>query len=169
VPETESQGRVHTSTVTVAVLPEAEDVDVEVNAKDLKIDTYCSSGAGGQHVNKTESACRITHLPTNTVVTCQDERSLIKNREKAMKTLYAKLYDLKRQEEEQKYAANRKNQVGSGDRSERIRTYNYPENRISDHRIGYTVYTLPKFLNGEIEDLLTALAQENQRKLLENA
>ncbi|MCL2483770.1 MAG: peptide chain release factor 1 [Firmicutes bacterium] len=169
VPETESQGRVHTSTVTVAVLPEAEDVEVEIDAKDLKIDTFCSGGAGGQHVNKTESACRITHLPTGIIVTCQDERSLIKNRDKAMKVLYSRILDHKQQEEDAKYAANRKNQVGTGDRSEKIRTYNYPENRVTDHRIGLTMYSLHYFMNGEMDKMLDALFQENQRKLLEQS
>lgn len=158
VPETETQGRIHTSTVTVAVLPEAEDVEVEIDEKDLKIDTYRSSGAGGQHVNKTESCIRMTHLPTGIVVTCQDERSQIKNREKAMKVMKSRLYDYYNSKYQSEYAANRKSLVGTGDRSERIRTYNFPQGRITDHRIGYTVYSLEDFLEGNIGDLIEALA-----------
>ncbi|MFA5449731.1 MAG: peptide chain release factor 1 [Clostridia bacterium] len=158
VPETESQGRVHTSTVTVAVLPEAEDVDIEILDKDLKIDTYRSSGAGGQHVNKTESAIRITHLPTNIVVACQEERSQIKNRDKAMKLLKAKLYDHYQSQKDKEYAENRKTQVGTGDRSERIRTYNFPQGRVSDHRIGMTLYAIDDFLDGNIFEMIEALA-----------
>ena len=157
VPETESQGRVHTSTVTVAVLPEAEDVEVQINENDLKIDTYRSGGAGGQHVNKTESSIRITHLPTGIVVTCQDERSQIKNREKAMRVLKSRLYDHFNSIYQKDYADNRKSQVGTGDRSERIRTYNYPQGRITDHRIGLTLYSLDTFLEGEIEEMVNAL------------
>ena len=158
VPETETQGRIHTSTVTVAVLPEAEDVEVEIDEKDLKIDTYRSSGAGGQHVNKTESCIRMTHLPTGIVVTYQDERSQIKNREKAMKVMKSRLYDYYNSKYQSEYAANRKSLVGTGDRSERIRTYNFPQGRITDHRIGYTVYSLEDFLEGNIGDLIEALA-----------
>ena len=158
VPETETQGRIHTSTVTVAVLSEAEDVEVEIDEKDLKIDTYRSSGAGGQHVNKTESCIRMTHLPTGIVVTCQDERSQIKNREKAMKVMKSRLYDYYNSKYQSEYAANRKSLVGTGDRSERIRTYNFPQGRITDHRIGYTVYSLEDFLEGNIGDLIEALA-----------
>mgnify|MGYP005802292663 CR=1 FL=1 len=158
VPETESQGRVHTSTVTVAVLPEAEDVEVEVNDKDLKIDTYRSGGAGGQHINKTESCIRITHLPTGIVVTCQDERSQIKNREKAMKVLKSRLYDYYNSKYQSDYAENRKSQIGTGDRSERIRTYNFPQNRVTDHRIGLTLYSLDTFIAGDIGAMLDALA-----------
>ena len=158
VPETETQGRIHTSTVTVAVLPEAEDVEVEIDEKDLKIDTYRSSGAGGQHVNKTESCIRMTHLPTGIVVTCQDERSQIKNREKAMKVMKSRLYNYYNSKYQSEYAANRKSLVGTGDRSERIRTYNFPQGRITDHRIGYTVYSLEDFLEGNIGDLIEALA-----------
>lgn len=158
VPETESQGRVHTSTVTVAVLPEAEDVEVEINDKDLKIDTYRSGGAGGQHINKTESCIRITHLPTGIVVTCQDERSQIKNREKAMKVLKSRLYDYYNTKYQSDYAENRKNQIGSGDRSERIRTYNFPQNRVTDHRIGLTLYSLDTFMMGDIGGMLESLA-----------
>ena len=158
VPETESQGRIHTSTVTVAVLPEMEDVEVEINQADLKIETCKSSGAGGQHINKTESAIRIYHLPTGLVVECQDERSQHKNKDKAMKILRSKLYDMKAQEQHDKIAGQRKAQVGTGDRSERIRTYNYPQGRVTDHRIGLTLYSLETFLNGHIEEMLTALA-----------
>jgi len=158
VPETESQGRVHTSTVTVAVLPEVEDIQVEINEKDLKIDTYRSGGAGGQHVNKTESSIRITHLPTGIVVTCQDERSQIKNREKAMKVLKSRLYDHYSGAYEKEYAENRKGQIGTGDRSERIRTYNFPQGRVTDHRIGLTLYSLDKFMMGEITEMTEALA-----------
>ena len=158
VPETESQGRVHTSTVTVAVLPEAEDVDVEINEKDLKIDTYRSGGAGGQHVNKTESCIRLTHLPTGIVVTCQDERSQIKNREKAMKVLKSRLYDYYNTKYQSEYSQNRKNHVGTGDRSERIRTYNFPQNRVTDHRIGLTLYSLDNFMLGDISQMIESLA-----------
>lgn len=166
VPETESQGRVHTSTVTVAVLPEAEDVDVELNEKDIKVDTYRSSGAGGQHVNKTESAVRMTHLPTGIIVECQDERSQIKNREKAIKVLKSRLYDFYRTQKEKEYAENRRTQVGTGDRSERIRTYNYPQGRVSDHRIGMTVYSLTEFLDGDIFSMVEALALADQNEKL---
>lgn len=162
VPETESQGRVHTSTVTVAVLPESEEVEVEINEKDLKIDTYRSSGAGGQHVNKTESAIRITHLPTGLVVTCEDERSQIKNRDKAMRVLKSRLYDYYQSQADKEYAENRKTQVGTGDRSERIRTYNYPQGRVTDHRIGYTIYALENFLNGDMDEMISALALADQ-------
>ena len=158
VPDTESQGRIHTSTVTVAVLPEAEDVEIHIEEKDLKIDTFRSSGAGGQHVNKTESCIRMTHLPTGIVVTCQDERSQIKNREKAMKVMKSRLYDYYNTQYQNEYAANRKSQVGTGDRSERIRTYNFPQGRITDHRIGYTIYSLEDFLMGNISDMIEALA-----------
>lgn len=166
VPETESQGRVHTSTVTVAVLPEAEDVDIEINEKDLKIDTYRSGGAGGQHVNKTESAIRMTHLPTGTIVTCQDERSQIKNRDKAMRVMKSRLYDLFQSQKDKEYADSRKAQVGTGDRSERIRTYNYPQGRVSDHRIGLTIYSLTEFLNGDIEEMVEALGVAQREALL---
>ena len=168
VPDTESQGRVHTSTATVAVLPEEPEVEVEINDKDIRIDNYCASGAGGQHVNKTESAIRITHFPTGIVVTCQDERSKIKNLDKAMKVLKAKLYDKKKQELEAEYAKNRKDQVGTGDRSERIRTYNYPQGRVTDHRIGLTIYSLPDFMNGNIDEMVNALNLDYQQKLLEH-
>ena len=168
VPETESQGRVHTSTVTVAVLPEIEEVDFEILDKDLRVDTYRSSGAGGQHVNKTDSAIRMTHLPTNIVVTCQDERSQLKNREKAMNLLKAKLYDYYKSQIDSEYCENRKNQVGTGDRSERIRTYNFPQGRITDHRINYSIFAIDTFLDGDIEDMIDHLQQEDQRQKLEN-
>ena len=166
VPETESSGRIHTSTVTVAVLPEAEDVQIELQEKDIKVDTYRSSGAGGQHINKTDSAIRMTHIPTGIVVECQDERSQIKNREKALRVLKSRIYDYYQQQAVSEYAAERKSQVGTGDRSERIRTYNFPQGRVSDHRIGLTLYTLNEFLQGELDDMIDALAIEAQRKLL---
>ena len=168
VPETESQGRVHTSTVTVAVLPEMEEVDFEILDKDLRIDTYRSSGAGGQHVNKTESAIRITHLPTGIVVACQDERSQIKNREKAMNILKSKLYDYYKTQIDTKYSQDRKNQVGTGDRSERIRTYNFPQGRITDHRINYSMFNMTTFLDGDIEEMIEQLQKYDQQKKLEN-
>ncbi len=168
VPETESQGRIHTSTSTVAVLPEREDVDVEINEKDIKVDTYRSSGAGGQHVNTTDSAIRITHLPTGIVVNCQDERSQLKNKERAMSVLKSKLYDYYQMQLDTEYAKNRKEQVGTGDRSERIRTYNYPQGRLTDHRINYTVYNLEAFLNGDLDDLIENLEMADQKKKLEN-
>ena len=158
VPETESQGRVHTSTVTVAVLPEAEEVDFEIDPGDLKIDTFRSSGAGGQHINKTESAIRITHLPTGTVVECQDERSQHKNRDKAMRVLRTRLYEAECARQNAAIAADRKAQVGTGDRAERIRTYNFPENRVTDHRIKLTLYKLDRFLDGELDEVLDGLA-----------
>jgi peptide chain release factor 1 len=167
VPETESSGRIHTSTATVAVLPEHEEVDVEVLDKDLQIDVYRSGGAGGQHVNTTDSAVRITHLPTGIVVACQDERSQIKNREKAMRILKSKLYDHFQMQIDQEYANNRKNQVGTGDRSERIRTYNYPQGRLTDHRINYTIYNLDGFLNGDLDDLISNLSVVEQKEKLE--
>lgn len=158
VPETETSGRIHTSTATVAVLPEAEDVEIELNPADLEIETIKSSGAGGQHVNKTESAIRMIHKPTGIVVECQDERSQFKNRDKALKIMKSKLYDMKLQEENAKIAADRRSQVGTGDRSERIRTYNFPQGRVSDHRIGLTLYSLESFLNGNIGEMVDALA-----------
>lgn len=166
VPETESQGRVHTSTVTVAVLPEAEDVDVEINEKDLRIDTYRAGGKGGQNVNKVESAIRITHIPTGMVVQCQDERSQLKNKDKAMAVLKSRLYDFYQSAKDKEYAENRKAQVGTGDRSERIRTYNYPQGRVTDHRIGMTLYSLPSFLNGDMEEMLEALRLTAQNEKL---
>ncbi len=169
VPETESQGRVHTSTVTVAVLPEADDVELEINPADLKIDTFRSSGAGGQHINKTSSAIRITHLPTNTVVECQDERSQHKNKEKALKVLKSRLLDAKVMEQQDAIAADRKSQVGTGDRSERIRTYNYPQSRVTDHRIGLTLYKLEDIINGALEQVIDPLiAADRAEKLKES-
>ncbi len=167
VPDTETQGRIHTSTVTVAVLPEVEDVVVDINEKDLKIDTYRSGGAGGQHINKTDSAVRMTHLPTGIVVTCQDERSQIKNREKAMRVLKSKLYDYYQSKADKEYAENRKSQVGTGDRSERIRTYNFPQGRVTDHRISMTLYSIESFMNGDIDEMLEALRIADQTAKLE--
>lgn len=158
VPETESQGRVHTSTVTVAVLPEAEDVEVEINEKDIRVDVFRSSGAGGQKVNKTETAIRITHFPTGIVVSCQDERSQLKNKERAFKVLRTRLYDFYNSKNEQQYAQNRKSMVGTGDRSERIRTYNFPQSRVTDHRIGFSTFNIEGFMMGEIDEMLDALA-----------
>ena len=169
VPDTESQGRIHTSTITVAVLPEAPDVDIEILDKDLKIDTYRSSGAGGQHVNKTESAIRITHLPTGIVVNCQDERSQIKNRDKAMNILKSKLYDHFQSQADAEYAATRKSQVGTGDRSERIRTYNFPQGRVTDHRIGLTLYSIENFMNGDIFEMVEALRLADQTAKLQDS
>lgn len=166
-PKRSLRGRIHTSTITVAVLPEAEDVEIEINEKDLKIDTYRSGGAGGQHVNKTESAIRMTHLPTGIVVCCQDERSQIKNREKAMKTLKSKLYDFYRSQADKEYADARKTQVGTGDRSERIRTYNFPQGRVTDHRINFTLYSLDSFMNGDIGQMIEALRLADQTARLE--
>ncbi len=168
VPETEAQGRIHTSTVTVAVLPEAEEVEVEINQSDLKIETIKSSGAGGQHVNKTESAVRLIHIPTGIVIECQDERSQFKNRDKAMKLLRTKLYDMKQTEQNERIASERRSQVGSGDRSERIRTYNYPQGRVTDHRIGLTLYSLENFLNGDIGEMLDALMTADTAERLKN-
>jgi peptide chain release factor 1 len=168
VPETESQGRVHTSTVSVAVLPEAQDIEIEIKENDLKIDTYRSSGAGGQHVNTTDSAIRITHLPTGMVVTCQDERNQHKNKERALKVLKAKLYDHYNTIAEKEYANARKSQVGTGDRSERIRTYNFPQGRVSDHRIGLTLYSLKEFMLGDIESMVEALRQAAQTAQLQD-
>lgn len=162
VPATEAQGRIHTSTVTVAVLPEAEEIDLEINEKDLEIDTYCASGAGGQHVNRTESAVRITHKPSGIVVSCQDERSQLKNKDKAMRVLRAKLLDLAEQEAAANMAAERKSQVGTGDRSERIRTYNFPQGRVTDHRINLTLYKLDAILNGDMDEVIQALITADQ-------
>ena len=169
VPETETQGRIHTSTATVAVLPEADEVELELDPKDLQIDTFRSSGAGGQHINKTSSAIRITHLPTGTVVECQDERSQYKNKDKALRVLRARLLDAKVAEQNAEIAANRKSQVGTGDRSERIRTYNYPQLRVTDHRIGLTLYRLADILNGDLDEIIDALiAADRAEKLRES-
>ena len=162
VPETETAGRIHTSTVTVAVLPEMDEVDFEINPADLQIDTYRSSGAGGQHVNKTESAIRITHLPTGTVVECQDERSQHKNRERAMKILASRLYEAEQAKRNAELAAERKSQVGTGDRSERIRSYNFPQGRVTDHRIGLTLYKIEQIMNGDIDEIIDALITADQ-------
>ena len=169
VPETESQGRVHTSTTTVAVLPEAEDVELEIDPKDLKIDTFRSSGAGGQHINKTSSAIRITHLPTGTVVEWQDERSQYKNKDKALKVLKSRLLKEKQDKQASEIAANRKSQVGTGDRSERIRTYNYPQGRLTDHRIGLTLYKLEDILNGNLDEVIDALVTADRAEKLKES
>lgn len=166
VPETESQGRVHTSTATVAVLPEVEDVEVNIDEKDLIIETCRSSGAGGQHINKTESCIRMVHIPTGIVVNCQDERSQIKNREKAMKVMKSRVFDYYNSKYQSEYAENRKNQVGTGDRSERIRTYNFPQGRVTDHRIGLTLYNLEDFMAGDLDEMLDALAIADREKKL---
>ena len=166
VPETEAQGRIHTSACTVAILPEAEDIDIEINPADLKVDVYRSSGAGGQHVNTTDSAVRITHIPTGTVVACQEERSQIKNRAKAMKVLKSRILDTLVQEQNSKLAADRKSQVGSGDRSERIRTYNFPQGRMTDHRIGLTLYRLDSIMAGDIGEIVDALRTHYQMEAL---
>jgi peptide chain release factor 1 len=166
VPQTETQGRVHTSAITVAVLPEAEEVDVQINQNDLRIDTFCSSGPGGQSVNTTYSAVRITHLPTGVVVSMQDEKSQIKNREKAMRVLRARLQEIEEQKQHDALSADRKSQVGSGDRSEKIRTYNFKENRVSDHRIGLTLYQLDLFMQGYIDEVVDALVTHYQAEKL---
>ena len=169
VPETESQGRVHTSTATVAVLPEVEDVEVQIDEKDLRVDTLRSSGAGGQHINKTESCIRLTHIPTGIVVLCQDERSQTKNREKAMKVLKSRLYDYYRSQYDKEYSENRRSQVGTGDRSERIRTYNFPQGRVTDHRIGLTLYSIDNFMLGDLDEMVEALAiADREAKLAAN-
>ncbi len=166
VPETESQGRVHTSTATVAILPEMEDADVEINEKDIRIDIFRSSGAGGQKVNKTDSAIRITHFPTGIVVSCQDERSQTQNKEKAFNILRAKIYDYYQQQKVAEYSQNRKNQVGTGDRSERIRTYNFPQGRVTDHRIGLSIYNIDAFMNGDLDEMIDALTVADQQAKL---
>ena len=166
VPDTETSGRIHTSTVTVAVLPEAEDVELEINPSDLQIDTYRSSGAGGQHVNKTESAIRITHLPTGLVVECQDERSQYKNKDRAMKILRSKLYEMEQEKQNAEIAAQRKSQVGTGMRNERIRTYNFPQGRVTDHRIGLTLYKIDNIMNGDIDEIIDALVTADQAEKL---
>ena len=167
VPETESGGRIHTSTATVAVLPEADEVDIQIDPNDIRVDVYRSSGNGGQSVNTTDSAVRITHIPTGLVVTCQDEKSQIKNKDKAMKVLMSRLYEIEEQKRNKEISDNRKSQVGTGDRSERIRTYNYPQGRITDHRIGKTIYQLDDFLNGNIEEMIESLITEDQTRKLE--
>ena len=169
VPETETQGRVHTSAITVAVLPEAEEVEIEINPADLEIDTFRSGGAGGQHVNKTDSAIRITHKPTGVVVECQDERSQFKNRDKAMKMLRTKLLDAERTKQQNAISSERKSQVGSGDRSERIRTYNYPQSRLTDHRIGLTLYSLEQILDGDLDGVIDALITADTAEKLQNS
>ena len=166
VPVTESSGRIHTSTATVAVLPEAEDVEVEINPSDLRIDTYRASGAGGQHINRTDSAVRITHIPTGLVVTSQDQRSQIQNREKAMRVLKSRLYDLQREQQQGEYANRRRTQVGTGDRSERIRTYNFPQGRVTDHRIGLTLYKIDEIMEGHLDEIIDALTLAEQTALL---
>jgi peptide chain release factor 1 len=166
VPATEQQGRVHTSAVTVAVLPEAEDVDIKIEPKDLRIDTFCSSGPGGQSVNTTYSAVRITHIPTNTVVSCQDEKSQIKNREKGMRVLRSRLYEIEMQKQQEALAKERKSMVGTGDRSEKIRTYNFPQNRVTDHRIGLTIHQLPEVMDGKLQPLIDALVTHFQAEKL---
>lgn len=168
VPATEAGGRVHTSAATVAVLPEAEDVDIDIKTEDLKIDTYRSGGAGGQHVNMTDSAVRITHVPTGVVVTCQDERSQIKNRAKAMQLLRTRLYDVETRRRQEVMAAERKGQVGSGDRSERIRTYNFPQNRMTDHRIGLTLHKLDQIMEGDLNELISALTMADQAEKMKH-
>ena len=166
VPATESQGRIHTSAVTVAVLPEADEVEVKIDEKDLRVDTFCSSGPGGQSVNTTYSAVRITHLPTNTVVQCQDEKSWHKNKARAMQVLRSRLYDLERRKQHEEIASKRRGMIGSGDRSEKIRTYNFPQNRVTDHRISLTLHTLADVMNGDLGPILDALAAQDQSERL---
>jgi peptide chain release factor 1 len=166
VPATEASGRIHTSAITVAVLPEAEEVDVKIEPKDIRVDTFCSSGPGGQSVNTTYSAVRLTHLPTNTVVSCQDEKSQIKNREKAMKVLRSRLYEKALEEQQQAIASDRRNQVGSGDRSEKIRTYNFNQNRVTDHRVGLTIHRLQEVLDGDLDEIVNGLVAHRQAERL---
>ena len=166
VPVTEANGRIQTSTATVLVMPEVEDVSIEINPNDLRIDVYCASGHGGQGVNTTPSAVRITHLPTNTVVTCQNERSQIQDKEQAMRVLRARLYEAKQREQDESVGSERKSKIGTGDRSEKIRTYNYPQNRVTDHRIGYTTNNLDRVMNGALEDIIEALITEDQKRKL---
>lgn len=166
VPVTESNGRIQTSTATVLVMPEAEDVNITIDSKDLRIDIFRSSGCGGQGVNTTDSAVRITHLPTNTVVTCQNERSQIQNKEQAMKVLKARLYDLEQQKHDQELGSERRSKIGTGDRAEKIRTYNYPQNRVTDHRIGFTTNSLDRVMNGQLDEIIDALTMEDQRRKL---
>ena len=168
VPQTEQQGRVHTSAITVAVLPEAEEVDIKIEAKDLRVDTFCSSGPGGQSVNTTYSAVRITHIPTNTVVSCQDEKSQIKNRDKAMRVLRARLYEVEMQKQQDALAKERKSMVGSGDRSEKIRTYNFPQNRVTDHRIGLTIHQLQDVMDGKLQPIIDALVTHYEAEKLKH-
>ena len=169
VPTTESSGRIHTSTVTVAVLPEVDEVDIDINPNDLRIDTYRASGAGGQHINKTDSAIRITHIPTGIVVTCQDQRSQHKNKDKAMKVLRSKLYEGAQEQQNSEIAQTRKSQVGTGDRSERIRTYNFPQGRVSDHRIGLTLYKIDAILDGDLDEIIDSLVTADQSEKLGSA
>jgi peptide chain release factor 1 len=169
IPSTESSGRIHTSTVTVAVLPEVEEFDFEINVSDVRVDTYCASGPGGQSVNTTYSAVRLTHLPTGAVVTCQDEKSQIKNRERAFKVLRARLAEIERQKQEAEYAANRSRQVGTGERAEKVRTYNFPQGRVSDHRIGLTLHNLPDILAGNMDTIIEHLIADEQRRKLESS
>lgn len=166
VPDTETQGRIHTSTVTVAVMLEVDDVEIEINPNDLRIDTFRSSGAGGQHINKTSSAIRVTHIPTGMVVECQDQRSQLQNKEKALKVLRSRLYDQEKAKQDAEVAQNRKSQVGTGDRSERIRTYNYPQSRVTDHRIGLTLYKLEQIMNGDLDEIIDALVTRDQAEKL---
>lgn len=167
IPATESGGRIHTSTSTVAVLPEVEDVDIEIHDKDIRVDTFCSSGAGGQSVNTTKSAVRVTHIPTGIVATCQDGKSQNSNKEKALQVLRARIFDVMRQEEEAKYAGERKSKVGTGDRSERIRTYNYPQSRVTDHRIGLTLHKLDAVMNGDMQEIISSLTLAEQAEMME--